>query len=96
MESPATGAMMGEKGIQQVAVADQSEQSVVDQIAECAERIVALLRRIRQTNILQLSDHLPDRSPLIYQALGWLACEGRIGYERHGNQVYVLLRPDTE
>lgn len=75
-----------------MAVQDRSGENVEEQIAECAERIVAVLARIRQANILQLSEHLPDRSTLIYQAIGWLARDGRVRYERHGNQVYVLLR----
>jgi hypothetical protein len=75
-----------------VTAEDWSGENVEEQIAKCAERIVAVLVGIRQANILQLSEHLPDRSTLIYQAIGWLAREGRIRYERHGNQVYVLLR----
>jgi hypothetical protein len=66
---------------------------VEEQIAECAGRIVGVLSRVHQANLLQLSEHLPDRSTLIYQAIGWLAREGRIRYERHGNQVYIRLRP---
>jgi hypothetical protein len=65
---------------------------VEEQIAECAERIIAVLSRIQHANILQLSNHLADRSTLIYQAIGWLAREGRIRYEKRGNQVYILLR----
>jgi hypothetical protein len=81
-----------ERNHHHVAQHEKSGDSVEEQIAECAERIVAVLVRIRQANILQLSEHLTDRSTLIYQAIGWLAREGRISYERHGNQVYVLLR----
>ncbi len=78
--------------VYRVAVQDQSGDNVEEQIAECAGRIVTVLSRVRQANLLQLSEHLTDRSTLIYQAVGWLAREGRIRYERHGNQVYVLLR----
>ena len=73
---------------------ERAGANVEEQIAECAERIVALLAKIRQANIMQLTEHLSDRSTLVYQAIGWLAREGRIRYERHGNQTYVLLRSD--
>jgi hypothetical protein len=79
-----------------VASKDRSGEIVEEQIAECAERVLAVLMKIGQANILQLSEHLPDRSTLIYQAIGWLAREGRIRYERHGNQTYILPRSRGE
>ena len=75
-------------------VEERAGEIVEEQIAECAERVVALLAKIRQANIMQLTEHLSDRSTLVYQAIGWLAREGRIRYERHGNQTYVLLRSE--
>jgi hypothetical protein len=63
-------------------------------IAECAESIIALLHRAREVNILRLSEHLGERSMIIYQAVGWLAREGRVRYEQREKQVYVLLRTD--
>jgi tRNA 2-selenouridine synthase SelU len=42
-------------------------------------------------NILNLCEHLAERSVVGYQALGWLAHEGRISYRRQGSQVYVSL-----
>jgi hypothetical protein len=63
-------------------------------IAECAESIVALLHRAREVNILRLSERLEERSMIIYQAVGWLAREGRVRYEQREKQVYVLLRSD--
>jgi len=67
---------------------------VEKRIAECAESIVALLHSAREVNILRLSEHLAERSMIIYQAVGWLAREGRVRYEQREKQVYVLLRQE--
>jgi hypothetical protein len=64
-------------------------------IAECAESIITLLHGAREVNILRLSEHLAERSMIIYQAVGWLAREGRVRYEQREKQVYVLLVADT-
>jgi Winged helix-turn-helix domain (DUF2582) len=60
-------------------------------IAECAERIVILLRKLGVANIMRLSEHLAERNVVTYQALGWLARERKICYQNRGNQVYVAL-----
>ncbi len=67
---------------------------VEEMIAECTKRIEAVLGRMGEVNILRLSEHLAERSVVAYQALGWLAREGRIRYRRHGSQVYVSLNRD--
>ncbi len=64
-------------------------------IKECAEKIVTLLGTAREVNLLRLSEHLAERSMIIYQAVGWLAREGRVRYEQREKQVYVLLRSDS-
>jgi Mn-dependent DtxR family transcriptional regulator len=60
-------------------------------IEDCAKSIVSLLQKAGEANILRLSEHLSERSVIVYQALGWLAREGRIRYETRGDQVYVAL-----
>ena len=65
-------------------------------IADCAERIVTLLAKLGDANILRLSEHLAERNLVTYQALGWLARERRISYQQRGNQVYVTLSDDTQ
>ncbi len=60
-------------------------------ISECARKIVDLLGRLGEVNIMSVSEHLAERSVVGYQALGWLAHEGRIRYRKQGNQVYVSL-----
>jgi hypothetical protein len=64
---------------------------VEKQIAECAGRIVQTLQALGGVNVLRLSEHLGERSLIAYQALGWLAREGRLRYERRGSQVFVAL-----
>ena len=64
-------------------------------IAECAERIVDALGKAREVNILRLSELLTERSVIIYQAVGWLAREGRVTYEQRETQVYVSLKAEA-
>ena len=61
-------------------------------IEECAERIVTVLSKTREINILRLTEHLAERSVVVYQAVGWLAREGRVCYEQREKQVYLRLR----
>jgi hypothetical protein len=64
---------------------------VTECIAECAEAILKELGKMPEINILRLSEQLGERSTLTYQALGWLAREGRIRYTQRGSQVFVSL-----
>jgi hypothetical protein len=66
---------------------------VEETIAECAQRILALLVKSGEVNVLLLSELLSERSLVTYQALGWLARDGRVLYEQRGNQSYVRARP---
>jgi hypothetical protein len=66
---------------------------VEDVIAGCAQRILALLEKSGEVNVLLLSELLSERSIITYQALGWLARDGRVLYEQRGNQCYVKARP---
>ena len=60
-------------------------------IVACADRIVELLRKSGEVNIMNLCESLSERSVVGYQALGWLAHDGRVAYRRQGSQVYVSL-----
>ncbi len=64
---------------------------MTDLITNCAQKIVELLETAREVNIMNLCESLSERSVVGYQALGWLAHDGRISYRRQGNQVYVSL-----
>ena len=60
-------------------------------IAGCARKIVELLQKSGEINILNICENLSERSVVGYQALGWLAHEGRIHYRKQASQVYVSL-----
>ena len=60
-----------------------------EKIAECATKILALLEKTGEVNILRLSELLGERSVVAYQALGWLAREQKIRYEQKGSQVFI-------
>ncbi len=60
-------------------------------ITACARKIVELLQRSGEINILNLCENLAERSVIGYQALGWLAHERRIHYRKLGSQVYISL-----
>ena len=64
---------------------------MVELITECARKVEELLARSGEVNILSVCEHLAERSMVGYQALGWLAHEGRIHYRKQGSQVYVSL-----
>ncbi len=67
-----------------------------EQIAECAKRITDILSRNGEVNVLHLAERIGERSLIAYQALGWLAYQDRVRYERRGNQVFVSLGQDAE
>ena len=72
------------------------EDRVVARIAECAAVIVGALGEVGEINILRLSEYLGERSALTYQALGWLAREGRIRYRQSESQVFVSLTEEEK
>ncbi len=64
---------------------------MTDRIAACASAIWHALGGLTEINILRLSEYLGERSTLTYQALGWLAREGKVQYEQKGSQIFVSL-----
>ena len=68
---------------------------IVKSIHECAQSMLNELARADKINILSIAGQLGERSIVVYQAIGWLACEGKIRYIQEGNQVYVAL-PQNE
>lgn len=73
----------------------RERNTVEKMIAECADKIVTILAEKGEANILRLSEYLAERSVIAYQALGWLAREGKVRYESRGNQVFIALRADA-
>jgi hypothetical protein len=64
---------------------------ILQNIHECAGRVLNELARSDRLNILSIAGHLGERSTIVYQSIGWLACEGKIRYLQEGNQVYISL-----
>lgn len=62
-----------------------------ERIVQCTAEIVKALQGLHEINILSLSEYIGQSSVLTYQALGWLACEGKIQYRQTGKQVMVCL-----
>lgn len=71
------------------------ENAVRQRIVECAAAAVQALGGGQEINILRLPEYLGEHSAVTYQALGWLAREGRIRYRRSGTQVYVSLSEEN-
>jgi hypothetical protein len=69
--------------------------SMIEDIQGCADKVLAVLSRADQMNILRLAETLGERSILTYQALGWLAREGRVRYSQAGTRVFVSLAEKT-
>jgi hypothetical protein len=69
---------------------------MIESIEQCAARVREVLARMPELNVMRLSDLLGERSVIAYQALGWLAREGKVRYEQRGSQVYVSLSSQGE
>jgi hypothetical protein len=67
-----------------------------DLIEKCAARVVSLLREKHSLNVLLFPELLGERSAIAYQALGWLAREGKVRYVMKGRQCYLWLAEETE
>ena len=64
---------------------------MTERIASCAKRAASLLRERHPINILLVPELLGEKSFVAYQALGWLAREGKVRYSANGPQCYVSL-----
>jgi len=67
------------------------EDGVLERIAQCAATVLRTLGEVEEINVLRLAEYLGERSALTYQALGWLAREGKLHYRQSGSQVFVSL-----
>jgi hypothetical protein len=64
---------------------------IIGNIQTCAEKVLRELARTEKVNILGIAEQLGERSTIVYQSIGWLACEGKIRYIQEANQVYISL-----
>ena len=62
-----------------------------EKIIQCAEMVCKALGEVGDINILRLAEFLGERSLIAYQAIGWLAREGKIRYRQEGNQIFISL-----
>lgn len=64
-----------------------------DRIGETAGRVWELLQQQNELTISQLPKVLGETPTLTYQALGWLAREGKVQYRTVRKTTYVSLAP---
>ena len=62
-----------------------------DQIGKTAGAIWEVLRSNDRMALSQLPRAVKEKESVAYQALGWLAREGKIVYETQGKKTYVAL-----
>ncbi len=72
------------------------EDGVLARIAQCADSVLRTLGEVQEINILRLAEYLGERSALTYQALGWLAREGKVTYRQSGAQVFVSKKQQND
>lgn len=60
-------------------------------IGHTAGEIWILLQERDELSVSQVPKLIDQKSPIVYQALGWLAREDKIKYENKGRQTLVSL-----
>ena len=63
-------------------------------IGEAAGHIWSLLAEEGPTRISRLQKKVDAPKPIFYQALGWLAREGKIDYSQEKGRKFVALTPE--
>jgi len=64
---------------------------MIEQVGKTAGRIWDILQQKDELTISQLPKVLKEKDSLVYQALGWLAREGKIEYRTQGNKTIISL-----
>ncbi len=62
-----------------------------NKIGETAGKIWKVLKKKGELNVTQLPKVLNEKSAVVYQALGWLAREGKIDYKIKAAKTFVSL-----
>ncbi len=60
-------------------------------IGRTAGRLYDALKKQEEVSISQLPKTLKEKDTVVYQALGWLAREGKLVYRTQGNRTFVKL-----
>jgi hypothetical protein len=61
-------------------------------IGKAAGRIWDILHDNGKASVAQLPKLVGEKDVVTYQALGWLAREGKISYRTEGNRTFVALK----
>ena len=61
-------------------------------IGKAAGRIWDILQTKGKTSVAQLPKLVGEKDVVTYQALGWLAREGKISYRTEGNRTFIELK----
>lgn len=62
-----------------------------EQIGETAGRIWLRLKKGEEISVAQLPKTLDEKETVVYQALGWLAREGKVKYRTEKNRTFVSI-----
>ncbi|MEW6051122.1 MAG: winged helix-turn-helix domain-containing protein [Candidatus Zixiibacteriota bacterium] len=60
-------------------------------IGEMAGKVWSTLLKKEEIALTQLPKMVHEKEVLVYQALGWLAREGKVNYRVDGNKTFVSL-----
>ena len=62
-----------------------------EKIGETAGKIWKVLKEKKELDISQVPRFLKEKSVIVYQAVGWLAREGKIAYRTKADKTYISL-----
>ncbi|HKK20303.1 MAG TPA: winged helix-turn-helix domain-containing protein [candidate division Zixibacteria bacterium] len=60
-------------------------------IGRTAGKLWDILKKKDEMSIAQLPKTLKEKDAVVFQALGWLAREGKVSYRTQGNRTFVKL-----
>lgn len=62
-----------------------------EKIGKMAGKIWEILRTTEEVEISRFPRMLNEKTDVTYQAIGWLAREGKIHYSKKSNKIYISL-----
>ncbi len=57
-----------------------------------AGKLWSTLKKSEELSVSQLPKTLKEKDVVVYQALGWLAREGKVSYRTQGSRIFVSIR----
>lgn len=60
-------------------------------IGETAGKIWQILKKTEEVNLSGLPRLINEKSPVVYQAVGWLAREDKIAFRTKGTKTFISL-----